>query len=235
MKETIITFEFLKDLCRQYHFEIGKGLFHLLPQITIRYIDSKCRFGYTSFGNFFFLENDMYVWKENEECKEEHNQYVVEEVFGVECKDRGYACRRIFSGVKTNFKDSNNDYIYTGDVLKLSNGLGYNNYNLSVGAIVFDNIEHKGYYGFLLDNHSWDLTSCMKEYSVTRIGSIFFQIDETAQSEDINFRTLLFNNNNYDDIDEETKLIMASYTPNTDKEIWKYRAYGILGIEPWFE
>ena len=235
MKDTIITFDILKELCRQYQSEIGKGLLHLLPQISIRYIDSKRRFGYANFGEFFFLDNDMYVWKEDEKCKEEHNQSVVEEVFGNECKDRGYACRRIFSGVKTKFKDSKNDHIYTGDVLRLNNDFGYNNYNLSVAAIVFDSTGHKGYYGFLLDNHSWDLASCMEKYAVTRIGSIFFQVDETAQSEDINFRTLLYNNSRHDDIDEETKLIMASYTPNTDQEIWKYRAYGILGIEPWFE
>lgn len=234
MFPTVITFEILKELCKIYQNEIGEGMFHLLPPITIRYIDCSREFRYAKFGEFFFWGNDLYVWKNEKEYQCEHNQDVVIEIFNDECTDRGYACRRIFSGIKTKYKDSNNEYIYTGDVLKVFNTSDDVIYNLAVGTITFDRAGQHGFYGFLLDNHSWNLSDCMEKYMVTRIGSVFFQIDENAESENVNFQTLLFNNNGYDDIDEKTKLLMASYTPNTDQEIWKYSALKMLGVEPWF-
>lgn len=232
MTPTVVTFEVLKKLCYTHRYEIGKGMFHLLPQITIRYVNKKREFGYAKFGEFFFLGDDMYVWKNEEEYQEEHNQDVVDEVFDGECAHRGYACRRIFSGVMTKYKDSNGEYIYTGDVLRVHNA-SYDPWYWAVGAITSSGYD--GWYGFLLDNHSWRLSDCMEENAVTRIGSVFYQIDENAASEEVNYRTLLFNNNRNDEIDKETQLLMASYTPNTDQEVWKYQALTIIGVEPWFK
>ena len=176
MFPTVITFEILKELCKIYQNEIGEGMFHLLPPITIRYIDCSREFRYAKFGEFFFLGNDLYVWKNEKEYQCEHNQDVVIEIFNDECTDRGYACRRIFSGIKTKYKDSNNEYIYTGDVLKVFNTSDDVIYNLAVGTITFDRAGQHGFYGFLLDNHSWNLSDCMEKYMVTRIGSVFFKL-----------------------------------------------------------
>ena len=227
MHLSVITFHILKELCQKYKKEIALGSYHTLPQITIRYLDSNRKFGYATFGNFFFFENDMYVWKTENVCKELHNQDIVEEIFNNKCNGRGYACRKIFAGVKTNIKDSDNAPIYTGDVLKVQSNINDSIYYLAVGSMIK--------YSFLLDNHSWNLSDCLESHTLKRIGSVFFQIDESEESEDVNYRVLHFNNAIHNVKDNNTKILMASYTPNTDQDVWKYLGLQILGIEPWFK
>lgn len=103
----------LKHLCQKYRHEIGTGTDKLLPGIKVRYVAENKKFGYAYFGNFFFCDDDFYVWEKDEKYAEDHNQDVVQEVFDNPCTGRGYARRAIFAGVMTPFKDSNGENIHT--------------------------------------------------------------------------------------------------------------------------
>ena len=107
----IISDKVLQSLCQKHLHEIGAGIDTFLPDIIVRYVSENKKFGYTRFGNFFFLGDDFYVWEKDDKYAEDHNQDVVEAVFGVECEGRGYARRVIFAGVQTGFKDCNGERI----------------------------------------------------------------------------------------------------------------------------
>ena len=99
----IISDKVLQSLCQKHLHEIGAGIDTFLPDIIVRYVSEIKKFGYTRYGNFFFLGDDFYVWEKDDKYAEDHNQDVVEAVFGVECEGRGYARRVIFAGVQTGF------------------------------------------------------------------------------------------------------------------------------------
>ena len=130
----------LKYLCQKYRRDIGTGT---------------NKFSY--FGNFFFFGDDFYVWEQDEKYAEDHNQDIVEDVFGDECKGRGYARRVLFAGVLTNFSDDNGEGIYTGDVIKFAKEDEPDKY-FAVGA--WSREDGKGEYCFILDNHNWSLEEC---------------------------------------------------------------------------
>ena len=52
----------LKDLCQQYRYQIGANFLNSLPEIRVRYVIDDNKFGYTTFGNFFFFSDRMYVF-----------------------------------------------------------------------------------------------------------------------------------------------------------------------------
>lgn len=52
----------LKDLCLQYRYQIGANFLNSLPEIRVRYVIDDNKFGYTTFGNFFFFSDRMYVF-----------------------------------------------------------------------------------------------------------------------------------------------------------------------------
>lgn len=82
-------------LCEEYKYVIGSGVKVPLPEIRIRYVIDRGRFGYAKFGDFYMLDNgELYVWSRNEEYKNLHNQAMVEEIFGDECSER----KSIFTG-----------------------------------------------------------------------------------------------------------------------------------------
>ena len=99
----------LKYLCQKYRHDIGLGTNKFLPGIKIRYVAANKHFGYAYFGDFFFFGDDFYVWEKDDKYAADHNQDIVEEVFGDECKGRGYARRVIFAGVLTDFTYDNGE------------------------------------------------------------------------------------------------------------------------------
>ncbi len=218
----------LKYLCQKYRHDIGSGTNKFLPGIKVRYVADKKKFGYAYFGDFFFFGDDFYVWEKDEKFIEDHNQDIVEEVFGDECKGRGYARRVIFAGVLTEFTDCNGERIYTGDVMKIEKMDAYECY-LAVGA--WSNEDGQGEYCFILDNHNWSLEDCLHQhYKMTRVGTVFFQLD-VSDCVGVNLRVMHFNG--WRDTKEDTrqKVLMAKYTPNFDQELWKYEGLEILGAE----
>ena len=164
----------------------------------------------------------MYVWETDDKWKDDHNQDIVEEVFGDECYGRGFAHRVIFAGVSTGVKDSNGEYIYTGDVIRIGqNGAST---ELALGAL-------DAGYCFILDNHCLFLNEC-KNKTLTRIGTVFFQLDWSEYPVlTVKERTMQFNG--WRDTTEEhnQKVLMARFTPNFDQEEWNYSALDTLGVE----
>ncbi|MBR5051910.1 MAG: hypothetical protein IKW91_01645 [Bacteroidaceae bacterium] len=218
----------LKYLCQKYRHDIGTGTNKFLPGIKVRYVAEAKKFAYAYFGNFFFCGDDFYVWEKNEKYAEDHNQYVVEAVFGEECKGRGYARRVLFAGVMTPFKDSNDESIYTGDIIQIEERQDMMNY-LAVGA--WSHEDGKGEYCFILDNHNWSLEDCLwQHYQMTRVGTVFFQLD-ASDCISVNHRVMNFNGWRDTEEERQQKVLMARYTPNFDQEFWKYGGLEIMGVE----
>ena len=218
----------LKHLCLKYRDDIGKGNDKFLPEIKVRYVAENKKFGYAQFGNFFFFDEDFYVWEKDEKYAEDHNQDVVLEVFDNECRGRGYARRVIFAGVLTDFADSNGESIYTGDVIKLEKD-GEETQHFAVGA--WSREDGDGDYCFILDNHNWSLSECIRRgYSMTRVGTVFFLLDASDYI-GVNQRVMDFNGWRDTEEEKKEKLIMAQYTPNFDQQFWKYSALEIMGVK----
>lgn len=224
--------DIFKTLCDNHIYEIGAGINNFLPHIKIRYVIGRDKFGYAKFGDFFFFNNELYVWHHDDGWAKLHNQNVVMEYFHDECIGRGYAVKHIFAGVKTNFKDIKNEYIYTGDVLRLKRkDTDYFDPIHDILALGTSPLISNKTYSFLLDNHHWDLESCMNSHVVKRIGTVFYQLNEELHPTKLNYLTLKFNG--FFDSNEERldKALNAKFTPNLDKENWKYKALDSLGVE----
>ena len=224
----VVSDNVLKRLCDQHLYEIGTGIKTFLPSIKVRYVAENKKFGYAHFGDFFFYGDDFYVWDLDDKYLEDHNQYVVEEVFNDECEGRGYARRVIFAGVQTEFKDSNGETIYTGDVIKVERDQCRTEH-LAVGALSHD--DGIGTYCFILDNHSWSLADCNRQqHNMTRVGTVFYQLC-AGDFIGVNQRTMNFNGWRDTEEDRKQKVLMAKFTPNYDQELWKYQGLEILGAE----
>lgn len=227
-KSMVFSDRVLKSLCQEYLVEIGLGLYDDLPNIKVRYVVETNKFGYAYFGDFFFFGDDFYVWDDDERWKDDHNQDVVEAVFQDRYDRTGYAHRVIFAGVETEFVDSNGERIFTGDVIKLEESVDYVQF-YAVGAWAHE--DGVGSYCFILDNHYLPLEDCAsRNYKMTRMGTVFYQLDASDYME-VNMRTMQFNGWRDTDEDRQHKLLMAKFTPNFDKEEWKYVALEIIGAE----
>lgn len=225
-----ITEQTLMKLCQKHNYEIGAGIFDILPNIRVRYVEENQKFGYREFGDFFFHKEDFYVWSLDDKWADQHNQGIVLDVFGDECEGRGYARKVLFAGVCTNVRDINKELIYTGDVINIIRKDPTISDQLALGT--FDTAEEFDY-RFVLDNHSLLLSDCIKQNKkLQRIGTVFFQLkDDEYPPKTIRNRTGLFNS--WYDTGEEhkQKVLMSKYTPNFDQEIWKYTALDLLGVE----
>ena len=223
-----ITEKDLMRLCEEYKYVIAAGIIAVpKPEISIRYVIERARFGYADFGNFFFFDEYLYVWTHNKEFADSHNQDVVEGYFKDECKGRGYCHRAIFAGVKTPYRDSNGDNIYTGDVLKLH---GYGHSTFALGTLG-ENVEgREAQYACVLDNHCITPEMCT---GLTRVGTVFYQLDWNAEPRPVADLCRRFQPcfPCPEEAEEEDRLVMAKYTPNFDREIWKYHVLETLGVE----
>lgn len=221
----VISEEMLQKLSKKYAYPISTRLYKWVPDVSVRYVKDRDEFGYTTLANcFFFHDGGMYVWNTDERWKDEHNQHIVELVFGDECHGRGYAHRVIFAGVATGIKDINDEMIYTGDVIHI----GDDEYgtDLALGT-TFDGLN----YAFLLDNHALLLSEC-KGKSLKRIGTVFYQLDRSETPvTSLNMRTMRFQGWRDTTKEKDFKKRMARFTPNFDQEEWKYDALEILGVE----
>lgn len=219
--------ESLFYLCRKYRMEIGYGLDKMLPKVRIRYVLDNKKFGYADFGDYFFwVDNGLYVWHKEEEFSEDHNPDVVEDFFGHNCKGRGYTCRHIFAGIDTGFDDNEKSRIFTGDIVQVTYPEGSEMGALCLASVVGEDGE--GFYGFPF----LTLQMCKEEgYYLKRIGTVFYQLNNSEIPEPIWKKALTFNNNRWSKEEYENHLVMARYTPNYDQELWKYLGYEILGID----
>lgn len=224
-----ITENDLMRLCEEYKYVIGARIIAApKPDIRIRYVIDSNRFGYAKFGDFFFFGDYLYVWTRNKEFADKHNQDVVEGYFNDECKNRGYCHRVIFAGVKTGYRDSNGDDIYTGDVVSV-NLYGANDYEaFALGTLGENSNNGKARYAFVLDNHCITPEMCK---SMTRVGTVFYQLVWNKELHTIAEFCRRFQPCHPDGLKNEDRRLMAKYTPNFDQEIWKYHACEIIGCE----
>lgn len=228
---TVLDDKSLFFLCRKFRVEIGYNLKRRLPKTRIRYVIGRDNFGYAEFGDYFFwVDNGLYVWHKEDEYKEDHNPDIVEDYFDHDCKGRGYTCRHIFAGIDTCYDDSQGSRMFTGDIVQVV----YPNDN-EMGTFCLASIVGKdgeGFYGFPLNNHSLTLDMCKEEgYYLKRIGTIFYQLDQCEEPEPIWEKALTYNNALRSKDKTEEIRTMAKYTPNFDKEEWKYLGLEILGID----
>ena len=178
----VISVELLQKLCHKFRYQIGAKFHIYLPSIYIRYVIDTDKFGYTYFGNYFFYNDELYVFDEDEEFKDMHSKEAVLATFEDECEGRGYAHKVIFAGVQTPYKDVRGDYIYTGDAV-ITDRLGLNKDNI-FGVRPLDNLA--GDYAIMLDNHCLPLSECHK---IVRVGTVFFNLpkNEDKKSRDKRF------------------------------------------------
>lgn len=227
----VLNEDILSFLCIKHKGEIGLGSKKDCPRIRIRYVIDKNRFGYADFGDFFFWDDGgLYVWQQSDEFEEDHNPDIVEDYFGHSCEGRGYTLRSIFAGIDTGYDDSNGSRMFTGDIVLVKERDGY-----EMGALCLASLCGRigdGFYGFPLDNHSLTLDMCKEGgYHLERIGTVFYQLDPCEEPIPIWDKALTYNNTYRDKEDESVLRTMARYTPNFDKEVWKYLGLEILGIE----
>lgn len=220
----VLSEKLLHEMAKKYAYPISTRLHYYVPNIRIRYVKGRDEFGYASFTDCFFSDEDgvMYVWDYDKRWKDYHNQDVVEETFGDECNGRGYAHRVIFAGVATGVKDINGEMIYTGDVIYIGDDKYGEDFALGT---TFDGKD----YAFLLDNHALLLSYC-KDKTLKRIGTVFYQLDY-GQTTSVNERTMRFQGWHDTTEDRASKKLMSRFTPNFDQEEWKYDALDIIGAE----
>ena len=112
----------LRKYCEEYKYVIGSGVQAPMPKIRIRYVSSDGLMRFASFGDFFFLGQQLFVFDYDEMWAPEHNEGVLLDCFWDECKGRGYAHPVTFAGVWTGLQDAKGEYIYTGDVCNIVRG-----------------------------------------------------------------------------------------------------------------
>ena len=223
----VINMEVLQRLCEEHAYTIGAGFHWNEPNVLIRYIDDENKFGYKTMGSFFFFDDILYVWDYDDAQAENHDQTVVEAVFHDECKGRGYTHWVLFAGVKTPYKDSKGESIFTGDVCHIKfHGSEYD-YPLST----LGSEENPEYfrYAFVLDNHCIRPEECE---SITRVGTVFFKLQRDDEGDLVDKKSAEFTDiygRNPDSI--ERRLEMAQYTPSFHEQYWEYAALKVLEIE----
>lgn len=236
-----LTEEDIIKLCKEYKYIIGSGVKAPLPKLRIRYVIDRDRFGYANFGDFFMLDDGrLYVWSRDEKFKESHNQAIVEEIFGDECSERKkYFNKTIFAGVETKFVDFHGRKLYTGDVIRVwlkgNNDSPKKKYYkkdsmlLALGTFGVNGNSWIASYACVLDNHCVFPDMCAR---IEWCGTVFYQLDWEESPITVAQRCMYFQDvyckNGFNNEDRE---VLAKYTPNFDKELWKYHANKILGIE----
>jgi len=167
--------EELVRLSRMFRYEIGAGLYNELPEIKLRYVVGKDKFGYTSFGRGFFFHSpwEFYVSSKDEKYKEQHAALILYDEFRDECPNIGYVRRVHFAGVKTPFKDKRGDAIYTGDIVRTQ--FHGTSYVLPVGVI-------DETYALMLDNHCIHLSDCS---GFDRLGTVFYGLDKEFEDDQL--------------------------------------------------
>jgi hypothetical protein len=225
----------LVNLCRKFTAEIGNNTpKYLLPPIRVRYVLENNKFAYADFGDYFFwADNGLYVWHQEEKYAEDHNPDAVDDFFGGTCERRGYVRRHIFAGLDTGFNDDEGSRMFTGDIVQVTDPNGYAKRPLCLASAPWTDGD---LYCFPLDNHALTLEMCQADgYHLKRVGTIFYQLDNADEPEPIWEKALTFNNRRWPSEALTLALTMAQYTPNYYQETWKYLGYEILGIEPFWK
>lgn len=223
----IIDLKVLQRLCDEYRYVIGAGINWKKPSIQIRYVIDEDKFGYAWFGSFFFFADTLYVWDKDEAWAPDHNADVVDAVFKDECSGRGYAHRVLFAGVRTKYKDSNGEAIFTGDVCHIK--FHGSEYDFPLSTLGSEENPENFRYAFVLDNHCILPEECE---SIFRVGTVFYMLDHNDDGDLVNEKSAVFTDiygQNPESL--EHRLEMAKFTPSFHEKFWEYAAMKVLEIE----
>jgi hypothetical protein len=224
LRTGVVTDEVLMELCRAYLPEIQAGRADLVPELTIRYVKKNNAFGYTGLENCFYHNGAFFVWEQDKEWEDPRYQEIAQDVFHDRCEGRGYAHKFIFAGVNTHFRDAQGEEMFTGDIIRVDDGKSAPE-EMALGAFPGD-------YCFLLDNHYWELRECIKDNTLTRIGTVFYRLNpEENPPALLRYRTLGFNLERCTPEEHRQRLLMARYTPNFSPDLWMYQGLEVLGAE----
>lgn len=227
--------EHIKQLCSENMVEIAlcpAGFISMhegepVSDICVRYVIDEGKFSYAYMGDFFFVDDCMYVISDDKQYEDDHNDSIpllVKDLYGVDWGRHGeFVFRVIFAGVRTPFKDNAGDWIYTGDIVRA------NDYLIS-GICAFPPFSGEecispANYGVMLDNHMLPLKECN---SIERLGTVFFCIDK--QETEISIENQIGGRAQYGGFNED-ELYCAKYTPSYYQEMWKYKSLEIIGAE----
>ena len=199
-----------------------------IMDIVVRYVFDDKQFGYANIGDFFFIDDCMYVISDDEKFKDVHNEdipSIAADVHNAEWyRSERYVTRVLFAGVRTPFKDNLGDWIYTGDMVCVND-------DIVSGVCAFPpfddtaEIDIPDNYGLMLDNCMFPLRDSKK---LERIGTIYFKLD--ASDTEISIESVIGGTVQHGVFDEEF-MKCAQYTPSYQKEYWKYAALEIIGAE----
>ncbi|HOU68013.1 MAG TPA: hypothetical protein PKW49_05455 [Paludibacteraceae bacterium] len=198
-------------------------------KLTVRVVVDEKKFGYVRMGDFFFIDDCMYVISDDDLYKDSHNEDIKElasDLFEVPyTRSEKYLSRVIFAGVRTPYKDNLDDWVYTGDMVNANDDIisgvsAFPPYNDEDEIIMPDN------YGLMLDNCMFPLRDCK---TIERLGTIYFGLDRESTTE-IDLESFLSGHVQHSRFDDDF-LLCAKYTPSFQQEMWRYSALGILGIE----
>ena len=223
----VINMEVLQRLCEEHAYIIGAGIPWTEPDVMIRYVDDENKFGYKAMGKFFFFDDILYIWDYDDVQSGNHDQTVVEAVFHDECKGRGYARLALFAGVKTPYKDSKGESIFTGDICHIkTHG---SEYDVPLNTFGYKENPECFRYAFVLDNHCIRPEECE---SITRVGTVFYMLQHDDEGDLVERKGAEFTDiygQNSDPIAH--RLEMAKFTPSFHDKYWEYAAMKVLEIE----
>jgi len=190
--------ESIKEFCNSHLFDIAiEGVEPENSSVKVRFIDSDDKFGYTSLGHFFFVDDCMYLIATDNKYESDHNPDILDFSEELEIlKFTGYfIVRVIFAGVFTGFYDDKGERIFTGDVVsakvlinpKIPSNGGTNRArnldNEEKGSFTGGGVnEIFGNYSIILDNHCANL-AWATELKIE--GSLFFNLNKGTTEVDI--------------------------------------------------
>lgn len=220
--------ELIRDLLGDYETFIALHENKGIMDVVVRYVLDENKFGYAGMGEFFFIDDCMYVISDDEIFKDIHNEDIPS--IAAEIHNAGwyrsekYVARVIFAGVRTPFKDNLGDWIYTGDMVCAND-------DVTSGVCAFppfdDNakIDIPNNYGLMLDNCMFPLRDSR---NLERLGTIYFKLD--ASETEINMESVIGGIVQHGVFNKEF-MKCSQYTPSYQKEYRKYAALEIIGAE----
>lgn len=218
----------VKDIFCDYEIFIALHEDKGFTNVVVRYVIDENKFGYTEMGNFFFLDDCMYVISDEEVFKDINNEEMPEIAAKYHevgwYRSERFVTRVLFAGVRTPFKDTHGDWIYTGDLVCAND-------EIISGVCAFppfddmSGMEISNNYGLMLDNCMYPLRDSK---SLERLGTIYFKLDSCDT--EIIMEHVIGGTVQHGIFDEEF-MKCAKYTPSYNKEYWKYIALEEIGAE----